>query len=82
VAPPKEDPNISLVTKPPQTQLFWPSLIPNFSFKGSCLGRVLTKPKPKKRSRATGQGLPLEPEVGFETSVGFGSSTAGGNDDG
>lgn len=35
----------------------------------------MTKPKPKKRFGATGQGLPLEPKVGFEIFVGFGSSS-------
>jgi hypothetical protein len=35
----------------------------------------MTKPKSKKRIEVTGQGLPLDPEVGFEFSLGFGSTS-------
>jgi hypothetical protein len=50
-------------------------LKPTFSFKGFCLGWVMTKPKSKKRTEAMGQGLPLDLEVGFEFSLGFGSTS-------
>jgi hypothetical protein len=45
------------------------------SFKGFPLGRVLMKPKSKKWTEATSQGLPLDPEAGFEFSAGFGSTS-------
>jgi hypothetical protein len=50
-------------------------LKPTFSFKGFHLGRVMTKPKSKKRTEVMGQGLPLDPEAGFEFSLGFGSTS-------
>jgi hypothetical protein len=56
-------------------------LKPTFSFKGFHLGQVVTKPKTKKYTEVTGQGLPLDPKAGFEFSLGFGSSTVGGDDD-
>jgi hypothetical protein len=49
-------------------------LKPNFSFKSFRLSRVLTKPNSKKQTKVAGQGLPLDPEVGFEFSLGFGST--------
>lgn len=49
-------------------------LKPTFSFKGFRLGWVMTKPKSKKRIEVMGQGLPLDPEAGFEFSLGFGST--------
>lgn len=48
---------------------------PNFSFKGFRLDRVLTKPKAKKRTEVTGQGLHLDPEADFEFSLGFGCTS-------
>jgi hypothetical protein len=51
------------------------SLKPNFSFNDLCLGQVLTKPKSKKWTEVRGQGLPLDPEAGFEFFVGFGSTS-------
>jgi hypothetical protein len=50
-------------------------LKPNFSFKSFRLSRVLTKPNSKKQTKVAGQGLPLDPEVGFEFSLGFGSTS-------
>jgi hypothetical protein len=48
---------------------------PKFSFKGVHLDRVLTKPKAEKGTEVTGQGLHLDPEAGFEFSLGFGSTS-------
>jgi hypothetical protein len=45
-------------------------LKPTFCFKGFRLGWVMTKLKSKKRTKVTGQGLPLDPEAGFELSLG------------
>jgi hypothetical protein len=49
-------------------------LKPTFSFKGFCLGWVWTKPKAKKRTEVTSQGLSVDPEASFEFSLGFGST--------
>jgi hypothetical protein len=51
------------------------ALKPTSSVKGFRLGRVLTKPKAKKWTEVTGQGRPVDPEAGFEFSLGFGSSS-------
>jgi hypothetical protein len=50
-------------------------LKPTFSFKGFRLGRVMTNPKSKKQTEVTGPGLPLDPLVGIEFCLGFGSSS-------
>jgi hypothetical protein len=50
-------------------------LIPNLNSKGFHLGWAFAKPKSKKWIEITSQGLPLDPEAGFEFSVEFGSTS-------